>query len=66
MSDIEVLKSEAKLSETQKRKPKIDDFEMKEIIGIGNFGRVIKALNKIDNKFRALKIVSKESVAYMK
>ena len=49
MSDIEVLKSEAKLSETQKKKPKIDDFEMKEIIGIGNFGRVIKALNKIDN-----------------
>lgn len=39
---------------------------MQETIGIGNFGRVIKALNKTENKIRALKIVSKESVAYMK
>lgn len=30
----------------KKDKPKISNFELYEVIGIGNFGKVIKAFNK--------------------
>ena len=40
--------------------------QLQDTIGIGHFGRVVKALHKTDNIIRALKIVSKESVNYMK
>lgn len=47
-------------------KLKITDFELYECIGIGNFGKVHKALNKVHNRICALKILKKESVAAMK
>lgn len=47
-------------------KPKITDFELMEVVGIGNFGKVHKALNKKDNRIVALKVLKKESVAGMK
>lgn len=28
-------------------KPKLTDFNLSEVIGVGNFGRVVKAYNKI-------------------
>jgi len=45
---------------------KITDFELYECIGIGNFGKVHKALNKVHNRIVAIKILKKESVAAMK
>jgi serine/threonine protein kinase len=45
---------------------KITDFELYECIGIGNFGKVHKSLNKVHNRICALKILKKESVAAMK
>lgn len=47
-------------------KPKITDFDLMEIVGIGNFGKVHKAFNKKDNRVCALKVLKKESVAGMK
>ena len=47
-------------------KPKISDFEIGEIVGIGNFGKVYKAFNKLTEKVCALKVLKKESVAQMK
>ena len=45
-------------------KPKITDFEMQEVVGIGGFGRVYKAINKKENdRVCALKVLKKESVA---
>jgi len=45
---------------------KITDFELYECVGIGNFGKVHKALNKVHNRICAIKILKKESVAAMK
>jgi serine/threonine protein kinase len=50
----------------KKNRPKITDFELGEIIGIGNFGKVYKAWNKKTEKFVALKALIKEGVAGMK
>ena len=47
-------------------KPKIEDFVIQEVVGIGNFGKVHKALNQRDNRVVALKMLLKESVAVMK
>ena len=47
-------------------KPTIEDFEVKKLIGIGNFGKVVKAYNKKSAQDVALKILDKESVAQMK
>ena len=44
-------------------KPKISDFDIGEVIGIGNFGKVFKAINKLSNRICALKVLKKESVA---
>lgn len=57
------------LRETKKVKvvkPKISDFDLMEIVGIGNFGKVHKAFNKKSNRLCALKVLKKESVAAMK
>ena len=43
-------------------KPKITDFEIYEVIGMGNFGKVQKAYNKKSKRMCALKVISKESV----
>lgn len=50
----------------EQEKMKITDFDILECIGIGNFGHVHKAFNKIHNRTVALKILKKESVAAMK
>jgi serine/threonine protein kinase len=47
-------------------KSKISDFELKEVVGIGNFGKVHKAFNLKKNRTCALKVLIKESVAKMK
>lgn len=47
-------------------KPKISNFDLYEIIGIGNFGKVVKAYNKKEKRECALKVLNKESVAQMK
>ena len=44
-------------------RPKVSDFEIQELIGIGNFGKVHKAFNNRDQRVCALKIITKESVA---
>jgi len=50
----------------KKIKPKISDFDIQEVVGIGNFGEVHKAFNKKENRACALKALRKESVAQMK
>ena len=50
----------------RKIKPKITDFDIQEVVGTGCFGLVYKAFNKIENRFCALKVLKKESVAQMK
>jgi len=52
--------------EPKKIKPKITDFDILEVVGIGNFGEVHKAFNKKENRVCALKALRKESVAQMK
>ena len=47
-------------------KPKITDFELMEVVGIGNFGKVHKAFNNKAQRLCALKVLKKESVAAMK
>lgn len=47
-------------------KPKITDFDIFEVIGIGNFGKVHKAFNNKSGRLCALKVLKKESVAAMK
>jgi serine/threonine protein kinase len=47
-------------------KPKITDFDIMEVVGIGNFGKVHKAYNKKSERIVALKVLKKESVAAMK
>ena len=47
-------------------RPKITDFDLQEIVGIGNFGKVHKAYNNRDKRICAIKILKKESVAQMK
>lgn len=52
--------------EQRRAKPKISDFELEGVVGIGNFGKVHKAYNKRENRVCALKVLKKESVAQMK
>jgi serine/threonine protein kinase len=47
-------------------KPKIEDFDLQEVVGIGNFGKVHKAYNNREKRVVALKVLLKESVAKMK
>ena len=54
------------LDGTKQKKPKITDFELQEVVGMGNFGKVHKAFNKKANRVCALKVLIKESVAQMK
>ena len=58
--------SEANIALGVSRKPKISDFDLQEVVGIGNFGKVNKAYNKIQKRVVALKVLVKESVAAMK
>lgn len=46
-------------------KPKITDFKLDKVIGIGHFGKVLKAWNKSQKRWVALKVLKKESVAEM-
>ena len=58
--------SQHRLNETSpllRPRPKVSDFEIQELIGIGNFGTVHKACNNKDQRECALKIIKKESVA---
>ena len=47
-----------------KNKPNapIDQFEIKEVLGINTYGRIVKAYNKEKERLVALKILSKESI----
>ena len=45
---------------------KITDFRLEGVIGIGNFGKVYKAINRKEDRICALKCLKKESVAEMK
>ena len=47
-------------------KPKIADFDLEMVVGVGNFGKVHKAFNRDQNRTVALKVLLKESVAEMK
>ena len=47
-------------------KAQIQDFQIQELIGTGNFGKVHKALNQKQDRECALKILEKESVLQMK
>ena len=44
----------------------IEDFQLHEQVGIGNFGRVIRAFNSRREREVALKILPKENIAQMK
>jgi classical protein kinase C len=61
---------ESPLLKTQKKekavKPKITDFDIMEVVGIGNFGKVHKAFNNKAQRICALKVLKKENVAAMK
>ena len=59
--------SPCKLKEKKKLyKPKITDFDLLSVVGVGNFGQVHKAFNKDQQREVALKVLLKESVAEMK
>ena len=64
----ELRREESTATDIDRRDEKIrlDDFNMGELIGVGNFARVYKAYNKITQKESALKVLKKESVALMK
>ena len=47
-------------------RPKISDFRLEGIVGVGNFGKVHKAYNLREDRVVALKMLVKESVAEMK
>ena len=48
------------------KKPSISDFEIGELVGVGNFGKVKKAINKKENnRVCVLKIIPKESIISM-
>lgn len=65
LNQIDLMKTSA--DRKRYKKPKIDDFEIKEMIGIGHFGRVHRAINKKENnRVCALKILEKASVGQMK
>ena len=71
MGSADVLKEESSpllrvLKKEKTPKPKITDFDLMEVVGIGNFGKVHKAFNKKQNRLCALKVLKKESVAAMK
>ena len=51
--------------ETKMMKADISDFQIQELVGTGNFGKVHKALNLKQNRECALKIILKESIAKM-
>ena len=46
--------------------PSLADFEMKDTLGTGSFGRVRLVMYKPDGKFYALKILKKSEVIYLK
>jgi len=46
--------------------PSLSDFEMKDTLGTGSFGRVRLVMYKPDGKFYALKILKKSEVIYLK
>jgi len=48
------------------KKYDITDFEFMETIGIGNFGNVVRVINKITKKEYAMKQVKKETILVMK
>ena len=48
------------------RKSTIEHFQLHEQVGIGNFGRVIRAYNSRREREVALKILPKENIAQMK
>lgn len=50
----------------KKTKPKITDFKIEGIVGVGNFGKVHKAINLREDRVVALKTLLKEGVAEMK
>lgn len=54
------------LRKDEEEKPCIQDFDVGNVVGAGNFAKVHKALNKKSNEWVALKILKKESVAAMK
>lgn len=60
----------AKKSSSQKeikvKKLRPSDFEIKEMIGAGNFAQVFKAFNKRHEKLSALKILVKDNAIKMK
>ena len=60
------IKEKGLSPEPRKIKPKITDFDILEVVGIGNFGEVHKAFNKKENRVCALKALRKENVAQMK
>ena len=44
----------------------VDDFEIGQVVGAGNFSKVYKAFNKKSEQWVVLKVLRKESVAAMK
>lgn len=55
-----------KMANIKANKPKITDFELQEVVGTGNFGKVHKAYNNRDKRVCAIKILKKEGVSQMK
>ena len=58
--------SPTRIPRAKKLRPKITDFDVLGCVGVGNFGKVHKAINLKTNKTVALKVLVKESVAEMK
>ena len=44
-------------------KPTIGDFDLHEVVGIGNFGKVMRAFNRLEQRECALKILQKDNIA---